>query len=456
VPTATPKTIAVLGAGITGLTAAHRLARRGHRVQVFEAAPRVGGAIRTHRDGDWLVESGPNSLLAGDAAVNALFAELGLGRELVPAAPAARHRYIVRGGRPLPVPLSPPALLRSPLLSLRGKLGLLGDLLARPRVRHADLSLADFVAAHFGREAVDYVLNPVVTGIFAGDPTRLSTRHAFPKLWELERDHGSILRGQRAAAKARPAGAAAGIVSFRHGLQVLPDALAAQLPAGSLSLQARVEALVPTAGQRWNVIWTDPAGTHTTSCDAVLAALPASALAALRFGTLGERPLAALDGIPHPPVASLFLGFPRAAVAHPLDGFGLLVPEVERRALLGVLFSSTLFPGRAPADHVALTVLVGGTRQPELAALAPDALLATLMPDLQALLGVRGTPVFRHHTLWPRAIPQYNLGHGSHLETIAAAERAHRGLHLGGQVRDGISLPACLAAGERLARAIAD
>ncbi len=451
-----PKTIAVLGAGITGLTAAFRLSQRGHRVQVFEASGRVGGAIRTEQDGPWLVECGPNSLLAGDPAVAALIAELGLAPERLSAAPAARHRYIVRAGTPLPVPLSPPALLRSPLLSMRGKLGLLRDLFLRPRVRHADLSLADFIAAHVGREAVDYLLNPVVTGIYAGDPSRLSTRHAFPALWELERNHGSLLRGQRAAARQRKSGPAAGILSFRRGLQALPDALAARLPAGSLLLHARAEALVPTAGQRWNVIWSDHAGTHTGGCDAVVAALPAPALAGLRFGTLGERPLASLDGIPHPPVASLFLGYRRADVAHPLDGFGLLVPEVERRALLGVLFSSTLFPDRAPADHVALTVLVGGTRQPELAQLPAAQLVAAVAPDLQALLGVRGAPVFQRHTFWPRAIPQYNLGHGSHLETMAAAERTYRGFYLGGQARDGISLPACLGAGERLARQISD
>lgn len=445
------KTIAILGAGITGLTAAHRLARLGHRVRVFEAGDRVGGAIRTEHVDGWMIEAGPNSLLGGEPVVTALLDELGLAAQCIPANPAAKNRYIVRRGRPIAAPLSPPALLGSALFSAGAKLRIAREMFAPRRVRTIDLSLEEFVRGHFGREAVDYGLNPFVSGVYAGDPRKLSARYAFPKLWALEQSHGSFLRGQMDAAKARKAvgGAAPVPVSFRRGLQTLPDALAARLPAGTLQLRARVEGLIP--GAPWNLIWTDGTATQTEKCDVVLAALPAPALAQLRFGTLGERPLASLDAIEHPPVASLFLGYRREQVGHPLDGFGMLVPEVEQRSTLGVLFSSTLFPGRAPDGHVALTVLLGGTRQPQNARLPADKLLAAIERDLAELLGVRGTPVFQHHTFWPRAIPQYNLGHEVHLETMAAAERAHPGLIIGGQARDGISLPACLVAGEKLA-----
>lgn len=460
------KSIAVLGAGITGLTAAHRLVQRGHAVRLFETTARVGGAIRTELVDGWLIEAGPNTMLGGEPAVAALIDELGLGPERISASAAARHRYVVRHGRLHAMPASPPAFLGSGFFSFGAKLKLLSELLAPRRVRTTDLSLEDFIRAHFGREIVDYGLNPFIAGIYAGNPAKLSARHAFPKLWEFEQKHGSILRGQMEAAKTR--GPSPGIFSFRRGLQVLPDALAARLPAGVLSLNARIEALVPdeTAAKappnpkrppRWNVVWNDGSTTRTETFDAVIAALPAPALAQLRVGTLGERPLASLDAIEHPPVSSLFLGYRREQVRHPLDGFGVLTPEVERRHVLGILFSSTLFPGRAPDGCVALTVMVGGTRQPELARLPPDRLLATVEPDLRELLGVSGEPVFQRHAFWPRAIPQYNLGYESHLETIAAAERTHRGLLFGGQVRDGIALPACVAAGEKLAeRAMAN
>ena len=445
------QSIAILGAGITGLTAAHRLSQRGHRVRVFEQSGRVGGAIRTESTGGWLVEAGPNSLLTGEPAVTALIRELGLNGHVVTARPEARHRYIVRDGRPLALPLTPPALLTSPLFSLNAKVRLLAELLSGRRVRTADLSLEDFIRSHFGQELVDYALNPFVSGVYAGNPRKLSARHAFPKLWQLEQTHGSLLRGQLAVAKARQARhePAPSIFSFTHGLQTLVHALASRLPAGTLTLGSRLESLVP--GARWNVIWNDGEAARTESFDAVIAALPAASLAGLRFGPLGERPLAGLDAIAHPPVSSLFLGFRRDQVAHPLDGFGLLVPAVEQRSTLGILFSSSLVPGRAPDGHVALTVMAGGTRQPELAALPADLLLAAVRGDLTGLLGVKGEAVFQRHTFWPRAIPQYDLGHERHLDSMAACERTYPGLLIGGQARNGISVPACIAAGESLA-----
>jgi oxygen-dependent protoporphyrinogen oxidase len=453
VPNASSRSIAILGAGVTGLTAAYRLTQRGHRVRLFEAGGRVGGAVRTETVDGWLIEAGPNSLLAGAPAASALIDELGLRPECVTANPTAKKRYVVRRGRLAAVPTTLRSFLTSPLFSIGTKLRVLAETRLRLRIRTSDLSVEEFMRSHFGQEVVDYGLSPYVGGVYAGDPRKLSARYAFPKMWELEQRHGSLLRGGIAIARSRRGreDAAGGIFSFRRGLQTLTDALAARLPAGAPSLNATIEALVP--GAPWSVIWNDGATTHTEKFDAVVAAVPAPALAQLRFGTLGERPLVALDAIEHPPVASLFLGYRREQVAHALDGFGLLAPAVEQRAVLGVLFSSSVFPNRAPAGYVALTVLAGGTRQPELARLPAEKLLAAVERDLRELLGVAGAPVFRRHTFWPRAIPQYNLGHEQHLEAMVAAERAHRGLFIGGQARDGIALPDCIVAGQRLALA---
>ncbi len=452
-PEPTAKSIAVVGGGLTGLTAALRLHRAGHRVTVFEKSAEPGGAIISlERDG-WLIEGGPNSLQE-TAEVAGVIRELGLESERATVSPLARKRYIVRGGRPVMVPLSPAGLLTSPLFSWRARLRVLTELLSRPRVRTTDVSLSAFVAAHFGQEIVDYALNPFVSGVYAGDPAKLSTRYSFPNLWQLERNHGSLLRGFRAQAASRRArGDATGvapIISFRRGLQTLPRQLAATLPAGALRTEATVTSLIP--GAPWKLIWTRAEQVQTEEFDAVVLALPAGALAQLVFSTLGERSLASLDHLPHPPVSSLYLGFKREQVAHPLDGFGVLVPAKENRSVLGVLFSTSLFVDRAPAGHVALTVFTGGMRQPEIGRLATDELVARVMPDLRELLGVSGEPVFRHHTFWPRAIPQYNLGHERFLDPLTRCEAKHAGLFIGGNARDGISLPDCLKSGTELAR----
>ena len=191
---------------------------------------------------------------------------------------------------------------------------------------------------------------------------------------------------------------------------------------------------------------------QTESFDRVILALPASALAKLSIGAgSATRPLALLAEMEHASVASLFLGYARAQVSHPMDGFGLLVPSVEKRSVLGVIFSSTLFPGRAPAGHVALTVMAGGMRRPDLAALPAADLLATVQPDLAALLGVRGAPLFMRHHAWPHAIPQYNLGHERFLTAMDRCEQTHPGLLIASNGRQGISLPDCAAAGLRAA-----
>jgi oxygen-dependent protoporphyrinogen oxidase len=260
-----------------------------------------------------------------------------------------------------------------------------------------------------------------------------------------------------AAAKARKARGESGvapIVSFPDGLQTITDTLAVRLPPGALQLDTAVETIIP--GRPLRLVWKRAGQTGSGEFDAVVLALPASGLAQLTFGALGERPLAVLEGIPQPPVSSLFLGYRREQVAHPLDGFGGLVPAKERREVLGILFSSTLFPHRAPEGHVGVTVFVGGTRQPENARLATPELLRRIAGDLRDLIGATGEPAYVRHTVWPRAIPQYVLGYERYREAMEAAERDVPGLFIGGNVRDGISLPDCVKSGAALAQRALD
>lgn len=447
--------VAVLGAGITGLTVAWHLKRSGVGVTVFEASPRPGGAIGSWRDDGWLHEQGPNSLLEGSSALAELLAGLGLDARQVLAGPAARNRYLVRGGRLHAAPASPGAFLSTPLFSWRAKLRLLGEPFRGRPPSGVEESVAAFTERRLGREFLDYAVDALVGGVYAGNPARLSVRHGFPKLHALERDHGSLIRGA-IALRNRSAGPSGRPLSFPEGLEELPRALAAEVRNGDRSrLWANARVLgVRRLAEGWNLRWQSEAGPEEGVFAAVVSALPSDALAAIALeGVPDAGRLASLRQVVHPPLASVFTGHRREDVAHPLDGFGVLVPSVERRSILGSLFSSTLFPNRAPPGHVALTTFVGGVRQPELAALEDRALLDLVLGDLSALLGVRGRPACVHIRRWSRAIPQYEVGYGRHLEGIAAVEAAAPGLFIGGNCRDGISLANCIESGRRLAAA---
>jgi protoporphyrinogen/coproporphyrinogen III oxidase len=446
--------VAVVGGGIAGLTAAYRLKQRGTRVVVYEAGDRVGGSIRTERRDGYIAELGPNALASPSQPLRALIAELGLEPSLLPASAAAKNRYVVRKGKLLPLPLSPQALLTTRLLSNGAKLAVFGEPLVDAGDSPVEESVATFVRRRFNQEVLDYVANPFVGGIYAGDPEQLSVRLALPKLYALERTHGSVIKAfgsmMRARKRDAEAGAAAvtgGLVSFRTGLSEMPEALGRALHS-EIRLRAPVTQL--RAGPRG---WTVGAAFQQSELyDGVVWAAPAHCLDELDLDFPGADRLRTLASISHPPVAVLVLGFRREDVAHPLDGFGFLVPEVERRHVLGVIFASTLFPGRAPEGHVTLTAFVGGVRNPDLANADLPTITARVLDDLRALLGARGEPTFRTFGYWPKAIPQYDLTYGRYREIMDDVERRNPGLALAGSYREGISIAEVVASGEAAAR----
>ena len=449
--------VAILGAGVTGLTAAWQLSKAGHPVKVLESGARVGGNIRTELADGWLSEAGPNSFQEANADIAQMIAELGLGPERITTEPAAKKRFLVQGGALIAAPSRPGQFFSTPLFSLGTKVKILSEVLQSPRNRPADVSVATFVTDHVGRQVLDRAVQPFIGGIYAGDSERLSAQYAFPKLWEAEKTTGSLIRAAiKGARKRRKEGqkGSGPVISFKGGLQTLTDALAAHLPGGSIELRSDVRGLGPGSLSRWSVAWESPEGARSGEFDAVIAALPAWSLARLAVGADGAKPLSSLSEIEYSPVASLYLGYRREAVAHPLDGFGALVPRAEGRSILGLLFSSSLFPGRAPEGHVGLTVFTGGALQQATARLPRAELLGRVRADLRDLVGATGEPAFVRHVLWERAIPQYNLGYGRHLEAMAACEAKFPGFLIGGSVRDGIALPDCIKSGTLLAKRV--
>jgi oxygen-dependent protoporphyrinogen oxidase len=444
--------VAVVGGGVAGLTAGYRLKQRGIRVVVYESGDRVGGAVATERRDGYLAELGPNSLAAPSPAVRALLSELGLSDSMLEASPEAKNRYIVRKKKLIALPTSPAELLTTRLLSNSAKLAVFGEPLVDAGESLVEESVATFIRRRFNQEVLDYVASPFVAGIFAGDPEQLSIRHALPRLYSMERTQGSVIKGfgQMLRGRKGEEGGGAGMVSFRQGLQEIPEALARELTP---AIRERAPVTQVRHGPKG---WTVGAAYQQAELyDAVVYAAPAHCTDDIDFGFEGGDRLKTLASIIHPPVGVLALGFRREDVTHPLDGFGFLTPEVERRQVLGVIFSSTLFPGRAPEGHVLLTAFVGGVRNPDLANADLPTLTARVQDDLRALLGARGEPTFRAFHLWPKAIPQYTLTHGRFKEIMDEAERRNPGLALAGSYRDGVALAEVIASGEQAAERLA-
>lgn len=454
--------VAVVGGGITGLTAAFYLTRRGIPVHLYERTARAGGAIRSVVDQDFLSEDGP-SQITETAEVAGLIEDLQLeSRRLYPS-PAAKARFIVKNGRLMEVPSSPFGLISTKLFSGSAKF----RILAEPFIGRGDPareeSVADFVRRRLGPEMLDYAVDPLISGIYAGDPARLSLQCAFPKLRELEQAGGSLTVGalasvfkkkEKTEATVRPPKKKARgrvLFSFDAGCQVLPDTLAARLGT-AIRLSSPVTGIAKSASG-WEVSLAGNGGRQTNLHSAVLLTAPAWELASFETGSLT---FGLLKQITYPPVARVTLGFREAQFPTPVRGFGFLVPSKEPFRILGTVFASCVYPGRAPQGCVNLSSYLGGLRNPAITALGPDQLMAATLDDYRKLLGVTGEPVFASQTLIQQAIPQYTIGYGRFREWMSESERSSPGLFFAGNYRDGISVADSIGSGVKAAKRVAE
>ncbi|MEE8455887.1 MAG: protoporphyrinogen oxidase [Limibaculum sp.] len=435
--------VAVIGGGISGLATACELTRQGHRVVVLERQVRAGGNAVSERIGGFLMEHGPSTVTAATPDAARLARSAGLDDRRCDLGPEVRHRYLAGAGRLHRIAAHPFGFLMSRYLSPRARFRLMAEMLVPRLAGDAEETVAGFWSRRFGREFAERIIDPMVGGMFAANAREVSMNAVFPSLVEMERQYGSIIRGLAARRRAGGRMPARQLYSWRDGIGSLPQAL-----AGDLGPAVRTGVAVRRIRRAPGGFRIDAGSAGTIAARAVVVATQPHVAAGL-LETADPAAAEAAASIGAPPLAVVFLGYPRRRVAHPLDGLGYLVPSSEGRALTGVLFCSTMFAGRAPEGHVALAGYVGGARAPDLARLAPAELIDMARREFGDLLGARGEPTIARVRQWPRGLPQYRLGHGDLVAGLRATAERCPGLFVTGNYLGGISVGNCVAEASR-------
>ncbi len=452
IPALTPFPAIVIGGGISGLACAHHLQQAGIPVRVLDAGIRPGGVISTHEKDGFHFELGPQSFLATEPLLK-LIEALGLNDQLV-CADSHALRYILFRGQLVPAPLAPPSLLTTTLLGPRTKWRFATEMFRRTNPPPTDESIAAFVRRKFGDELLGRLVAPFVAGVYAGDPEKLSLRASFPKLHELESKYGSVLRG---AMKSRPEKGTprSGLCSFRNGMETLPRALGDRL-GDALKSETTVAALSrgKANGKSWfELEVTRPNQRETLLASAVIMAAPTNAASEILKG-VSDKFAAPFTRIEYAPVAVVAAGYRRDQLHRSCNGFGFLVPRSEGLRVLGTVWNSSLFPGRAPENMACFTSFAGGATDPKLCDLSEDEIAETICTEVGRVLGITRPPETRMVRRYARALPQYNLGHSETVSTLGAAISSVPGLFLTGNYLSGPSIGACVEQANQTADAV--
>lgn len=437
------KKVCVIGGGISGLCVAYRLKKKGVDVLLVERNAVCGGNVQTERNGDFLIEWGPNSTLVS-AHLFELVAELNLLDEVAPANRTAKKRYILKGGKLRALPLKIIEIVGTDIFSTRAKLKLLREPFVKSKSPENE-SVAEFFRRRLGQEVLNFAVDPFVSGIFAGNPDVLSIKSAFPSLFKMEADYGSILKASVFGKKEKPGKfVPKGIsrtVSFKNGMQTLTDKLAENL-RDEIRTETEVLKIGKAESGKWKVE-SDSKDINNESFDAVVVAAP-SFVAAKLIDDFDVELSRELSEIYHPPLAVIVSAFRKEDINFDLDGFGFLVPKVENRKILGSLWSSVIFENRAPKDVHLLTTFIGGARNAELYNKSDDELFQIAYEELDEILGLKGEPIFQKVKRWTKAIPQYNLGYERITDSIEQFKKAHAGFFICSNFYRGISVSDCI------------
>jgi len=441
--------VIVIGGGISGLACGYFLKKSGIEALVLEAADRPGGVVSTRQEAGFLIEEGPQSF-TGTRELRALARGLGLAGEMLEA-DARAPRYVLFRGQLAAAPLSPFAFVRTPLLSGRSKWALVRGALRKTRPPEGDESVAAFVRRKFTSELLERLVAPMVSGIYAGDPERLSLRAAFPSVYELEREHGSLLRGALEA-RGKDAEERSTISTFRRGnevlLRALAEALGSSLVCGARARNVCRASIAGRAGFSAQI--EKSGGTQTLESHALVIATDPHAAGSL-LAELSPELSELLAPIEFAAVAEVALGYEKRQIGGTCDGFGFLAPRQEGLRLLGTVWNSSLFPGRAPEDAVLVTSFVGGALDPDAASLDPQTLAEIVHAELARVMKIRGWPVFQAVKRYLRALPQYNLGHAARIAAVEETCARFPGLWLAGNYLEGPAMGACVKRAHKVA-----
>ena len=426
--------VAVVGGGISGLSVAYRLKAEGIKVKVFEREDQPGGSVRTLKIKGYICELGPQTVLA-DKEVTEFIKSTGI--EPLFASEESKIRYIYKGGKLIPVPINPVSFLTSPLLSLKGKLCVLAEPIARKRTKEEE-SVAEFVKRRFGEEFLENIVAPFLSGVYAGDPEKLSVKYAVRRIYELEEKFGSVIKG---AIKLKALGPRGRLISFKEGFYQFIEHL-----SQNLDIEFGSPVLNITKKEDRYII-TTPKDKYEAKI--VVLAVPSYSLAYI-LRSLYPSVAEEFDKIEYAPLVVVNLGVKKGNIP---PGFGFLIPRKESKRILGVIFSSHLFPERSPEDKELLTVYVGGAMDPEAVELEEDELLNIVKGELKEILGIDEID-FYHIKKWRKAIPQYNLGHGRYYELRDDIENNFKGIIITGNFLDGVSMADCIRNSKRIAEKV--